>query len=165
MFDDHGRISPLVKRKRGEEKAAIPERRPRQVLKQSEKVVINTPAKEGTKNGCNTSQTHKTARTEKGGKTASPSTLAKTVNMTQLSDILQSSLCTAFAGLTESMKTGFANLGKLIQDTKITEDKEIGSESEVSDDKGSDENEPDGPPAKQHNQNDLKLQKVQKYLV
>ena len=71
--------------------------------------------------------------------------------MTQLSDILQSSLSTAFAGLTESMKTGFADLGRLIQVTKITEDKEIGSESEVSDDEGSDKNEPDEPSAKRQN--------------
>ena len=68
--------------------------------------------------------------------------------MTQLSDILQSLLSTAFAGLTESMKTGFADLGKLIQDTKITEGKEISSESGVSDDECPDKNEPDEPPVK-----------------
>ena len=89
-LDDHVRVSPSVKRKRREDKTAIPERRPKQVSKQSGKAVIKTPAKEGAKKGSNTSQTHKTARTEKGGKTARPSTSAKTVNMTQLSDILQS---------------------------------------------------------------------------
>ena len=68
--------------------------------------------------------------------------------MTQLSDILQSLLSTAFAGLTESMKTGFADLGRLIQVTKIPEDKQIDSESEVSDDEGSDKIEPDEPLAK-----------------
>ena len=127
------------------EKSAIPERRSKQVSKQSEKAVTKTPAKEGAKNGSNTSQT---ARPDKRGKTACPSTSAKTVNMTQLSDILKSSLSTAFAVLTESMKTGFADLGKLIQDTKLTEDKEISSESEVSDDEYSDKNEPDEPQAK-----------------
>ena len=146
--DDNGRISPSVKRKRGEEKSAFPERRSKQVSKQSRKAVTKTPANEGAKNGSNMNKPHKTARTDKGGKTAWPSTSAKTVNMTELSDILQSSLSTAFAGLTESMKTGFADLGKLIQDTKITEDKEITSESEVSDDECSDKNEPDEPPAK-----------------
>ena len=150
--DDNGRISPSVKRKRGEEKSAFPERRSKQVSKQSGKAVTKTPANKGAENGSNLSKTLKTARTvprtDKGGKTACSSTSAKTVNMTQLSDILQSSLSTAFDGLTESMKTGFADLGKLIQDTKITEDKEISSESEVSDDECSDKNEPDEPPAK-----------------
>lgn len=80
-----------------------------------------------TKNGSNTSQTHETACTDKGGKTACQSTSAKTVNMTQLSDISQSLLSMAFAGLTESMKTGFADLGKLTKDMKITADKEISS--------------------------------------
>lgn len=47
--------------------------------------------------------------------------------MTQLSDISQSLLSMAFAGLTESMKTGFADLGKLTKDMKITADKEISS--------------------------------------
>ena len=68
--------------------------------------------------------------------------------MTQLSDILQWSPSTAFAGLTETMKTGFIKLGRLIHDTKITEDNEVGSESEVSDDEGSDKNEPNEPSAR-----------------
>ena len=80
--DDHGRVSPSVKKKRGEEQSAIPERRSKQVSKQSKEAVTKTPAKEGAKNGSNTSQTHKTARTDKGGKTACPSTSAKNVNMT-----------------------------------------------------------------------------------
>ena len=82
--------------------------------------------------------------------------------MTQLSDILQSSLSTVFAGLTESMKTGFADLGDLIQDTKITEDKEIGSESKVLNDEGSDKNEPDGPPAKRQKTADSNLAIIEK---
>ena len=130
--DDNGSVSPPAKRKRGEEKSAFPERRSKRVSKQPGKAMTTTPANEGAKNGLNMSQTHKTARTDKGGKTACTSTSAKTVNMTQLSDILQSSLSTAFAVLNESMKTGFADLGKLIQDTKTTEDKEISSHSEAS---------------------------------
>ena len=149
-LDDNGRVSPSVKRKRGEDKAAIPDRRLKQVSNQSGKAGNKTTLNEGAKNDCNTSQTHKAARTEqKGGKTARAATsAAQTVNITQLSDILQSSLSTAFAGLTESMKTGFADLGRLIQVTKIPEDKQIGSESELSDDEGSDKNEPDEPLAK-----------------
>ena len=153
--DDNGSVSPPAKRKRGEEKSAFPERRSKQVSKQSGKAITTTPANEGAKNGSNMSQTHKTARTDKGGKTACTSTSAKTVNMTQLSDILQSSLSTAFVGLNESMKTGFADLAKMIQDTKTTEDKEIGSQSEVSDDECSDKNEPDEPPAKRQKTTDL----------
>ena len=139
---------PLRRKGRGEEKSAFPERRSKQVSKQSGKAITTTPANEGAKNGLDMSQTHKTARTDKGVKTACTSTSAKTVNMAQLSDILQSSLSTAFAGLNESMKTGFADLAKLIQDTRTTEDKEISSQSEVSQDECSDKNEPDEPPAK-----------------
>ena len=137
-LDDHGRISPSVKRKRGEDKADIPERRLKQVSNQPGKVGNKTTLKEGTKNGSNMSQAHR----------ASTSSAAQTVNMTQLSDILQSSLSTAFAGLTASMKTGFADLGSLIHVTKIPEDNQIGPESEVSADKGSDKNKPEEPSAK-----------------
>ena len=116
-----------MKRNREEDKTAIPERRLKQVSNHSRKATSETTVKEGAKNGSNTSQKHKTARTEQGGEIAraSKSSAAQTVNMTQLSDILQSSPSTAFAGLTETIKTGFINLGRLIQDTKITEDNEV----------------------------------------
>ena len=148
--DVHRRVSPSVEKKRGEVKAAVAEKRPKQVLTQSGKTANKPTNKKGAKVAPNTSPAQKTVRTEKGGKTAraSTSSTAQTVNITQLSDILQSSLSTVFSGLTESMKTGFADLGKLIQDTRTTEDKEIGSESELSDDEGSDKNEPDEPSAK-----------------
>lgn len=90
--DDNGRVYSPVKRKRGEEKSAFPESGSKQVSKQSGKAITTTPANKGAKNGLNMSLTHKTARTDKGGKTACTSTSAKTVNMTQLSDILQSLL-------------------------------------------------------------------------
>ena len=47
-LNDHGRVSPSVKRKMGDENPAFPERRSKQVSKQSEKAVTKTPAKEGT---------------------------------------------------------------------------------------------------------------------
>ena len=65
-----------------------------------------------------------------------------------MSNILQSSLSSAFAGLTASLKTGFADLGKLIQDSKRPEVQESGSESGDSGDEDSDKNESDEPPAK-----------------
>ena len=46
------------------------------------------------------------------------------------------------------MRTGFIDLGRLIQVTKIPEDNEVASESEASDDEGSDKNEPNEPSAK-----------------
>lgn len=132
--DDNRRIPPPpAKRKRGEEKSAFPERRSKQVSEQSGKAITTTPADEGAKNGSNISQTHKPSCTDKGRKTVCTSTSAKTVNMTQLLDILQSSRSTVFVGLTESMKTGFADFWKVIQETKTTEDKEISSQSEVLD--------------------------------
>ena len=69
---DHGRISPSVKRKRGEDKAAIPERRLKQVSNKPGKVGNKTTLKEGAKNGSNMSQAHR----------ASTSSAAQTVNMT-----------------------------------------------------------------------------------
>ena len=74
--------------------------------------------------------------------------------MTQLSNILQSSLSSAFAGLTESLKIGSTDLGKLIQDTKRPEAQESGSESGDSGDEDSDKNEPDEPPAKRQKAGD-----------
>ena len=65
---------------------------------------------------------------------------AKTANLTQLLDVLQWSLSNAFAGLVESMKTGFAILCKLMQDTKLSEDNEICSESEDLGNEGSGNN-------------------------
>ena len=65
-----------------------------------------------------------------------------------MSNILQSSLSSAFAGLTASLKPGFADLGKLIQDSKRPEAQEIGSESGDSGDEDSEKNESDEPPAK-----------------
>ena len=50
--------------------SAFPERRSKQVSKQSGKTVTKPPANEGAKNGSNMSKTHKTAPTDKGGKTA-----------------------------------------------------------------------------------------------
>lgn len=148
--DVHHRVSPSMEKKRGEVKTGVARKRPNQVLTQSEKAADKQTNKRDAKVAPNTSQAQKTARTEKGGKTAraSTSSAAQPIDMTQLSNILQSSLSTVFSGLTKSINTGFADLGKLIQDTKITEDKEIGSESELSDDEGSDKNEPDEPSAK-----------------
>ena len=162
--DVHRCISPSVKKKRGEVKAAVAGKRPKLVLTQSGKTASKPTNKKGAKVGPSTSQAQKTVRAEKGRKTvrASTSSTAQTVNMTQLSYILQSSLSAVFSGLTESMKTGFADIGKLIQDTRITEDKEIGSESKLSDDEVSDKNEPDEPSAKRQKTADSNLAIIEK---
>ena len=148
-LDDNGSASSSLKRRRGKDKAARPERRPKEVSNKPGKAADKTKTKEGAKHASNTSKTNKTVRSEKGGKTtASTSSAADTADMTQLSNILQSSLSSAFAGLTESLKTGFADLGKLIQDTKRPEAQESSSESGDSGDEDPDKNEPDEPPAK-----------------
>ena len=148
-LDDNGGASSSLKRRRGKDKAASPERRPKEVSNKPGKAADKTKTKEGAKHASqpsNTSKTNKTVRSEKGGKTtASTSSAADAADITQLSNILQSSLSSAFAGLTASLKTGFADLGKLIQDSKRPEAQESGSESG---DEDSDKNESDEPPAK-----------------
>lgn len=146
---DNGSTSSSLKRRRGKDKAVNPERRPKEVSNKPGTAADKKKTKEGAKHASHTSKTNETVRSEKGGKiTASTSSAADTADMTQLSNILQSSLSSAFAGLTESLKTGFADLGKLIQDTKRPEAQESGPESGDSDDEDSDKNEPDEPPAK-----------------
>ena len=148
-LDDNGNASSSLKRRRGKDKAASPERRPKEVSNKPGKAADKTKTKGGAKHASNTSKTNKTVRSEKDGKTtASTSSAADTADMTQLSNILQSSLSSAFAGLTESLKTGFADLGKLIQDTKRPEARESGSEYGDSGNEDPDKNEPDEPPAK-----------------
>ena len=162
-LDDNGSASSLLKRRRGKDKAASPERRPKEVSNKPGKAADQTKTKEGAKHASNTSKTNKTVCSEKGGKTtASTSSAADTADMTQLSNILQSSLSSAFAGLTESLKTGFADLGKLIQDTKRPEAQESGSESGDSGDKDPDKNEPDEPPAKRQKATDSSLAIIEK---
>ena len=129
-LDDNGGASSSLKRRRGKDKAASPERRPKEVSNKPGKAADKTKTKEGAKHASqpsNTSKTNKTVRSEKGGKTtASTSSAADAADITQLSNILQSSLSSAFAGLTASLKTGFADLGKLIQDSKRPEAQESG---------------------------------------
>ena len=138
--DIHG-VSPS---KRGKDKTARPERRLKKVSSQQGKVANKPTNKEGTKNAPKSSKANKPARCENGGKNAATSA-AQTANLTQLSDILQSSLSTAFAGLAESMKTGFADIGKLIHDTTLFADSAARSE-DISGDEDSDDTEE--PPAK-----------------
>ena len=76
------------------------------------------------------------------------SSAADVADITQLSNILQLSLSSAFAGLTASLKTGFADLRKLIQDSKRPEAQESGFESGDSGDEDSDKNGSNEPPAK-----------------
>ena len=151
-LDDNGGASSSLKRRRGKDKAASPDRRPKEVSNKPGKAADKTKTKEGAQHASkpsNTSKTKKTVRSEKGGKTtASTSSAADAADITQLSNILQSSLSSAFAGLTASLKTGFADLGKLIQDSKRPEAQESGSESGDSGDEDSDKNESDEPPAK-----------------
>jgi len=125
--DVHHRVSPSMEKKRGEVKTGVARKRPNQVLTQSEKAADKPTNKRDAKVAPNTSQAQKTARTEKGGKTAraSTSSAAQPIDMTQLSNILQSSLSTVFSGLTKSINTGFADLGKLIQDTKTSENSRL----------------------------------------
>ena len=143
-LDDNGGASSSLKRRRGKGKAASPERRPKEVSSKPGKAADKTKTKEGAKHASqpsNTSKTNKTVRPEKGGKTtASTSSAADAADITHLSNILQSSLSSAFAGLTASLKTGFADLGKLIQDSKRPEAQESGSESGNSGDEDSDKN-------------------------
>ena len=132
-LDDNGGASFSLKRRRGKDKAASPHRRPKKVSTKPGKAADKTKTKEGAHHASkpsNTSKTNMTVRSEKGGKTtASTSSPADAADITQLSNILQSSLSSAFAGLTVSLKTGFAELGKLIQDSKRPEAQESGSES------------------------------------
>ncbi|XP_068671323.1 bromodomain and WD repeat-containing DDB_G0285837-like [Montipora foliosa] len=151
-LDDNGGASTSRKRRRGKDKAASPDRRPKEVSNKLGKAADKTKTKEGAQHASKPSnKTNNTVRSEKGGKTtASTLSAADAADITQLSNILQSSLSSAFAGLTASLKTGkgFADLGKLIQDSKRPEAQESGSETGDSGDEDSDKNESDEPPAK-----------------
>ena len=109
---------------------------------------------------------NKTVRLEKGRKTTTlTSSPADMADITQLSNILQSSLSSTFAGLTVSLKTGFDDLGKLIQDSKRPEAQESGSESGDSGDEDSDKNGSNGsnePPAKRQKAGDSSPATIEK---
>ena len=106
---------------------------------------------------------NETVRSEKGRKTTTlTSSPADMADITQLSNILQSSLSSTFAGLTVSLKTGFDDLGKLIQDSKRPEAQESGSESGDSGDEDSDKNGSNEPPAKRQKAGDSSPATIEK---
>ena len=131
-LDDNGGASSSLKRRRGKTKLPAQTRdqkrsrtsREKRQIKQKLRKALSMP------HSPQTSKTNKTVRSEKDGKTtALTSSAVDVADISQLSNILQSSLSSAFAGLTASLKTGFADLGKLIQDSKRPEAQESGSES------------------------------------